>query len=398
MGSPPKENNLFEGGVITEAAMLAYLGNQLSAEDKAQFEKLLHDDPFAQDALEGLQAANAATASAKISSIKKQVREKTGVKEARVIQLHWTTYAYAAAIFGVLIGIGFFMVNYIAKNNTELAQNKTQPTENVQLLEADKSEPAATETEAPANVLYDSVSTKGNSTITSALEEKPLKLTEDARKDVVTTTDVEKKSIQKEETKNITTAGGAVPAPSGNTIQPANEVVSFNMADDNATSEDKSQKTIIVTNTKAPTAAKPDTKAKMSTDSYTVAETIAAKERAKTENKTVTLDDAMKNFNGGNYQQSSEQFEQILKQDPESAEALYFGGISDYILGNTKKSEKNFDKLLKTNRYNEGSKWYKANILLKKGNKAEAKKLLEDIAQGSSSYKERAQNKLEEMK
>ena len=89
---------------------------------------------------------------------------------------------------------------------------------------------------------------------------------------------------------------------------------------------------------------------------------------------------------------------EILKQQPNNIDALYWGGISDYINGNTKKSEKNFDKLLKDGtKYVEGSKWYKANILLKKGKKEEAKKLLDELSNTSGSYKERAVKKKAEM-
>jgi len=66
--------------------------------------------------------------------------------------------------------------------------------------------------------------------------------------------------------------------------------------------------------------------------------------------------------------------------------------------GNTKKSEKNFEKLLKEGaKYSEGSKWYKANILLKKGKRDEAKKLLDELANSGGSYKERAVKKKAEM-
>ena len=106
----------------------------------------------------------------------------------------------------------------------------------------------------------------------------------------------------------------------------------------------------------------------------------------------------MKSFNGGDYKTSSEQFSEILKQQPNNTDALYFGGISDYINGNTKKSEKNFDKLLKDGtKFIECSKWYKANILLKKGKKDEAKKILDELANSGSSYKERAVKKRAEM-
>jgi hypothetical protein len=105
----------------------------------------------------------------------------------------------------------------------------------------------------------------------------------------------------------------------------------------------------------------------------------------------ITMDDAMKSFNSGDYKKSSGQFDAILSQQPSNADALYFGGISDYIIGNDKKSEKNFDKLLKEGtKFVEGSKWYKANILLLKGKREEAKKLLDELSQSSGSYKERA--------
>ncbi len=106
----------------------------------------------------------------------------------------------------------------------------------------------------------------------------------------------------------------------------------------------------------------------------------------------------MKSFNSADYKTASEQFDAVLKKNPDNAEALYFGGISDYLSGKSVKSEKSFDRLIKTSRYTEGSKWYKANILLKKGKKDEAVKLLNDLAGTSGMYKERALKKLEEVK
>lgn len=42
---------LSEQGVIPEEALLAYINNELTAEEKQELEKLLKDDPFAQEAL-----------------------------------------------------------------------------------------------------------------------------------------------------------------------------------------------------------------------------------------------------------------------------------------------------------------------------------------------------------
>ncbi len=56
MSNPKTNKELLDEGNITEALMMAYVNNTLSAGERQQFEKLLADDPFAQDALEGLQA------------------------------------------------------------------------------------------------------------------------------------------------------------------------------------------------------------------------------------------------------------------------------------------------------------------------------------------------------
>jgi hypothetical protein len=122
------------------------------------------------------------------------------------------------------------------------------------------------------------------------------------------------------------------------------------------------------------------------------------KEIVTTVKENVTVDEAMQSFNSADYKKASDQFDKILKQQPDNADALYFGGISDYINGKNSKSEKNFDKLLKTgNKYIDGSKWYKANILIKKGNSEEAKVLLQQLANTNGSYRERAVKRIAEL-
>jgi predicted Zn-dependent protease len=69
--------------------------------------------------------------------------------------------------------------------------------------------------------------------------------------------------------------------------------------------------------------------------------------------------------------------------------------VSTYINGNTAKAEQQFDKLLRRGVYVEGSKWYKANILLKKGKTAEAKELLQSLDKNNGCYHDRAVKKLE---
>jgi len=54
-------------------------------------------------------------------------------------------------------------------------------------------------------------------------------------------------------------------------------------------------------------------------------------------------------------------------------------------------------KLAKSSLYPEGVKWYKANILIKKGKKDDAKPLLRDLINTNSIFKDRAVKQYEEL-
>lgn len=396
MSGSKKDNIFFERGAINEASMLAYLNNQLSAEEKQQFEKLLKDDPFAQEALEGLQVSQSqTTVSTTLVSLNKKIRERTGLKEKKTFQIHWSNYAWAAVLLGLLIGIGFVMINFIGKHDSNIAMNKEEVTKTAdENLFETKQELKPAET--PVTIITDSVQTvlpdimkadeaKDKDATLKALDNTEAKNA--AKEDVsskgkegtstatpTSATGASSNSIVSVTDKN--TAGAVSPAAAEGVNEPSKNVKSNRMADN------KTEGREVVT---APATQK------------VVRGSIV--EREEVGNVTViTVNDAMKNFNSGNYKESSEQFDAILQQHPTNADALYFGGISDYINGNARKSEKNFDRLLKDGtKFMEGSKWYKANILIQKGKREEAKKLLDELSQSSGSYKERATKKKAEL-
>lgn len=385
-----KKDELFGGEQpLSESVMLAYLRNELSAEEKAVFEKQLEEDPFAADALEGLRAAQAPLLAEKLASIKKQVREKSGVKETKRIHLHWSTYAWAAVVFGVLLGVGFLLINYVGDNQRDMAMNKEPDQEiNTSLFE----EQRKTETLQPVTttVTADSVTenitaakpvesvtvAEKEATVSAAVKdvpaEKPLPAPPPAKEDLSTFKSIENKQIKATEVQKKNDLSDAAKAPAAGYAAREETVTEMQV--------------VTATGAKKITAQKETGEAEALND-----------KRAKS-TSPATLDDAMKTFNNGNYTEAARQFDEVLKKTPDNSEALYFGGISEYINGNNKKSEKNFDQLLKTNRYTEGSKWYKANILLKKGKREEAVKLLQELSATNGSYKERAIKKLEEVK
>jgi hypothetical protein len=399
MSRQKKDRDLFPNGSISEEAILAYLQGGLSPEEKQQFEKLLADDPFAQEALDGLKTAQIATVTKSMASVKRQVREVSGASQPKLVKMHWSSYAWAAAVFGLLIGIGFLMVGYLGNKSENLAQNteKVMDTE-TQLLE---SEPQGAKLESAAPVT-DSMTTG----LTTA-EGTDLPLATEPAKEGET----EQFFVKKPE---AGTANGTVAA----TNQKNDKAVPV------VTSPAVTDKKVALTNEPSAATYKAEEKNKQSiAQEQKVAEDAnlermavsgkkGEKQKPKSTGTAVTMKDmntaaqnssadietAMKNFNDGNYDVSSDQFSTVLKNDPGNADALYFGGISDYITNKNAKGEKNFDKLLKSgNRYSEGSKWYKANILLQKGKKEDAKKLLNDLSNTNSSYRERAIKKMAEM-
>ncbi|MBK8660188.1 MAG: hypothetical protein IPN22_15310 [Bacteroidetes bacterium] len=378
--SKQKTNSGFlTDGQIGEQDMLAYLRNELSAAQRQQFEKLLSEDPFAQEALEGLQTAESVNAAGRIAGIRQRVREKTGVKEPRLVQMHWINYAYAAVVFGVLVGIGFLIVQWAGNNKNELALHKPEATMQEQVLFEEKTDTAAAITTSDA--LTDTLAATAP-------------VAEDLGSGV-------KQNVKQDQ------VAGAV-APPVKTVPAAAAGATMNSTLVTSSNADVTVSGTASSKGLAKEPAKVE-EAKMQREAErteTLVATEAAARKATNQKKAeaekaapaTTLDDAMKSFNSASYQKASEQFDEVLKRDPDNSEALYFGGISDYLNGKSAKSEKSFDRLVKTNRYTEGSKWYKANILLKKGKKEEATKILNELSGSAGMYKERALKKLEEIK
>jgi len=379
-----------DNGIITEEAMLAYVSNSLSAEERQELEKLLKEDPFAQDALEGLLAVeNKSAVSNTVSSLNRKVRERTGVKERKGISFHWTNYAWAAVLIGLLIGVGFVMINFLGKNNNEMAvSTEAAKTDEQVLFDQKPNEPNLVSGNSESNHkdTLTTIQTQTDIPVDITLKNTSPKpaLVEGVSP---TTTSTFNPSSANTSAVAIGNGGAGKPKPS---IQ-AEATIADKKADEKAAAykklnaEEQNKKTTRTKNEEVPVskqaALAEERSAGMKAD-------IAEKKSA------ITIDDAMKSFNSGDYNKSSEQFNQILKEQPDNNAALYFGGISDYINSDAKKGEKNFDKLLKKgDNYIEGSKWYKANILLKKGRKDEAKKLLDELAGSSGSYKERAVKK-----
>ena len=384
MKGPKDKVKLSEQGVVTEEALIAYLHNELSPEDKQQLEKLLAEDPFAQDALEGLQASASQTAvTTSLSSLNKKVRERSGLKEKKGLQVHWVTYAWAAVLLGLLIGVGFIMVNFLNKDNhTDIAQNKNAPAP-----VPSSPAPVTAPKDTAAQAIIVTTDTVAPATVAAAKQ---------AEKPVVT-------SSGSTTTYSYTTSGTSKPLAATNEVK-SNVSTATVTYSDRVKTTDKSVAEKGKTRDEASRKSASDSLAtgglanNQKNNRASATESVKKETRPDIKDFASLQDEAMKSFNAGDYATAGEYFDKLIKHDPDNVDALYFGGISDYLTGKTAKSESNFDRLIKKgNKYIDGTKWYKANILIKKGKSEAARALLQDLSNGSSSYKERAIKKLAEM-
>lgn len=383
----PNQIILTDEGVITQEALLAYAEGRLGAAETAQVEKLLRDDPFAQDALEGIKkTADKAGMATSVEAIKLQLRERSGARERKKkgIEIHWANYAYAAVIFGVLIGVGFVMVHFLGNNNTNMAMNDkvTQGQESMPVLEEKKVEVIKDTTPVVAAAPIDTATRAADQQATTmTAPEAEVKTNENALRDEVAAktdaaTDKAKERKQTAESKDVSTKATAAGATA-----------------------DKLEMTKTAAPPVAAAPADKDKKAaeKKASSESAPAKIASAKVAPTTESISNGLMSAKALFDAGDYKAAEKIYNEALAADPGNPEALYFGGVSNYLNGNTSKAEPKFDKLLKKGLFIEGSKWYKANILLSKGRKDEAKEILRDLINTNSSYRDRAAKKYEEL-
>lgn len=358
---------LSERGVVTSEALLAYARNELTASERQELEKLLQEDPFALEALEGLQTTkDEAIVANTILNVNRKVRERTGLKEKSGLTIHWTNYAWAAVVFALLIAVSFVLINFLGKKGNH-------PVAKVEEMKEAKPAPAVLQ---PAAVSTDSATAKKDTTAlvakiqaTGALQTVSPSGTSGSAKGAIG-------------------SSGKAPA-AGQQNQPAGS--GFHSQNSNLTStgpagaSTKKDKTVASATTPATfsSQAKPP---------------VSPAPAGATDNAAGSLDAAMKSFNSGDYKNAGDEFDKILKHDPDNTDALYFGAISDYISNKTGKSEVQFDKVLKKgNKYTDGAKWYKANILLKKGDMEHAKTILQELSNSNNPYKERAIKKMAEI-
>jgi TolA-binding protein len=364
-----KKIELTLNGVLTPKAIKAYLEQKLSDEQMAEMKTLLESDPFSKDAVDGYKSeSNIDAAIALAADTRQKIKESTGAGKPSIsmIQIDWALLAYAAAFIGLVVGIGFIFIMYKDKaSNEQLAIVQLGDT-----LISGKTEEVQNTAIAEIEVLPDSTSDSTNQITASTDPQRGVAGEISSIKPAAE----EKKSPQP---MALTTAKAA----EQKMVESGQKIVA----------DIKEGK---ASNVKEVAAAAPIA-AQGNAEDADEAEKLRAEKKAK--ESAAKFEKAMKLFNSGEYRNAGTMFDDVVNVSPDNSEATYFSGVCNYINGNKPKAEQRFDKLIKKGSYTEGSKWYKANILLGKGNKDEAVKILKQLTGSTSVFKDRAIKKLEEI-
>lgn len=367
---------LTHNGVLTAKAMRAYVEGKLSDEQLTEVKNILANDVFAQDAFEGFKAAadiDAALIAA--NEVKEKIKDNTGAGKIAItsIQVNWALLAYAAAFIGLVLGIGFVFMMYNNHNQSEqLAVVAYSDTLINDALNEVKNTDFLSESPLPDSTVIDTFSSNIADAHTEVAEPQSRAVEEQLPDKKAK----EEKKLPVASTQNV----------AGKSVAPVTEVT------DKPSAIKKEEKAAKQNISVAPMQAQALTAA-------SAAQSNEGDKKAKDEEKetAVSFDKAMKSFNAGDYKNAGALFEEISAKSPNNSEAIYFSGVCNYINGNKPKAEQKFDKLIKKGSYTEGSKWYKANILLSGGEKDDAIKILKQLTSSPGVFKARAIKKLEEI-
>jgi hypothetical protein len=108
-----------KGGFISKEHLLAYLNGELNDAENKRIEKLLADDPFLKDAIDGLRGENTNQIKNTLDKIYQDVDIIVGNKKPFTITTTIRKYAAAAMIL-VFFGMTFLIMNQLNKSNSDM--------------------------------------------------------------------------------------------------------------------------------------------------------------------------------------------------------------------------------------------------------------------------------------
>jgi hypothetical protein len=422
--------------------ILQYLEGKLSTARKQDIDALAANDPFLADALEGLALIKDPIARANaIKDIQQNVFTKSGAtRETRSIKLNYGAISGMAAVLVIAISSFFVIRHYAFQKDEKLAEvdKKTKTSEtasgntSTSSSSPDANQLTAKKEETPSssikkdsitNGTFASVWTKDENAAvadnvdhlddqSNAETRNAAPVASGASSGIAPEADVLsskakslKQGIIKGQVIDASTGApvsgarvfvqgkkGTLTSNNGSyelTLDPGNYEIEYSQDG----YEDQGKKVAVVANEQQP--VKINVNLRKGFSGYT---SNADKQEAATTSASTNTNDfkqGIDEYSKGQYKLARVTLDKAISTDPANIDAVYYAGLSYYNSYSPGRSIAYFDKVIKSgSKYREDAQWYKAQALMQKGMKEEAKKVLTDISSGKSKYKERAQKAL----
>ncbi len=343
-----------------------YFSDKMNSDEKIVFENSIGNEDFESEAFEGFQSVeNKSEVTAAIHDIENRISKKTNVSfsSSRTISI-WKPLAIAAS-FLFIFGSAFFISSMLKSEEQTLADNSIHGQKEV----------AEAKEKKVVNVVED-----------SAIEEEfePMPNEEEFIEEDILVQDV-RNSIQ--EVKDESFKEKKIQMPQTPTsVSP--KVVSVEVDETPIMNDDFLEETDAVQGAnRAVTTAKAAESLEVASN-YMDAPSVEVVEsdhfkRGATNYKNKNFSEAI-----GDFQKSSSENKNVIESE-------YYIAMSFYNLNKYNKALKSFDNVIESSTplsYN--AKWYKAALLLNQGKKSESKAILEELANGKSTFKNQAIEKL----
>lgn len=354
-----------------------YFSKTTSQQEKDAMRDSIAADSFEAEAMEGFESLeNDAAALAAIKEVQQQVAKKTGLKQSRQIAFPvWKSLGIAAAV-AVFVVAGFMVSNMLENDNAVAKNEQSEP--------SFKADGFNTELDEPSGDLNGLAEVETLEVVNEEIDEllQDDKLVESEL--ALGTKQAETKDVIIEKTPT------PVESPDEESFSDLAQVQTEDYeAEEIEESADLAPETVVandLVNVEEVNAARKE-----------VATTISVSKTA-TESSAPAVSNyatGKSNYDNRSYSEAINYFQQAVAGNEKVNESNYYMAMSYFNLNKNNKALKFFDQVLTSNsalRYN--AMWYKAIILEEKGDINGAKSLLEQLANGTSGFKNQAADKL----
>jgi tetratricopeptide (TPR) repeat protein len=346
---------------ISSREFEAYLSGKMSASERAAFESRVQNDPFAQEALEGyLLLEDNKKAVGLIRDTDNLIEAVIGVAPpAKRINLSYFKFAAMAAILVLAFGV-FFWSTKLLENNEQMAQAEMAEEELIEAVTED------VEFEAPRpdtetiyffdddNARKDKVRDNTDRFTEHEIKE-PIKKTE-----ALVVESKPEKPVKKEERSLM-----ADVKPEKTTQEAAK----------------KEQKPVVA----APEQVQP---------AVSSANKLAAPVKSDVSAGAAPIEKSpfdlgMEQFRKNNFQEAIKFFNESIRSNSRVMDSYFYSGLSYSRISQNSNAIRSFDVVIRDGKSQlvGNAKWHKAEVLIKQGEKEEAKEILRDLVETDSQYK-----------